>query len=204
MIKKDNLELVEVEIDGQKATLTFLDEQDSVIHSVNFNKQKYVDNKWVDDAEKAAKIEKHCNDLFSCSFDELPTKVGVRKTVFVYDNFSSLFEVSEVCKFTDDMKGEIFQTEIKEIIVDSYHIRIRYEIEGKLYESKQTTGQYLEGKKQWFRDPQREAREIKKFEEKYDCKITEADSLVGLPIIVEVRQAFGQNFWGDIKKPKRK
>ena len=57
-----DLELVAVEYDqgGQKAVLTFLDSEQGFIRDVNFNKQQYDNDagKFVDDPEKAEKVEK--------------------------------------------------------------------------------------------------------------------------------------------------
>ena len=54
----ENLELVAVEYQDQKATMTFLDSEQGIIREVNFNKQAWDNdkNKFVDDAEKAEKV----------------------------------------------------------------------------------------------------------------------------------------------------
>jgi len=126
--------------------------------------------------------------------------IGQKKDVYVYDRFNSLFEVQQVDKFTKDMVGCILQTEVKEIIVDDYFIKIRYDYEGKTYESKQTFGKYMESMKQWFVDPQKKEREYQKFEDKYGVPVSEKDSLIGHPLMVEVKAAFGTHYYGDIKK----
>jgi hypothetical protein len=199
---RKGLTLVEVSYSNgdQKATLTFLDEERGEIREVNFNKQSYDNGKYIDDPAKAEKVEGWCQDLFGCSFDQLEGKVGDTKDVYVYDRFNSLFEVSEVQKFTDDMVGQIFQTEVKEIVVDEFFIRIRYEIDGNLYESKQTFGKYVEPMKKWFLDPQKKEREYQKFENKYHVPVERKDELIGHPLMVEVKKAFGKFLYGDIKK----
>lgn len=205
-LRKD-LELVSVEYenDGKKAVLTFLDRERKEVRVVNFNKQSYSNGKYVNDPEKAAKVETWCKDIFESTFDGLPACVGAKKDVYVYDSFNSLFEVQQVEKFTKDMVGMIYQTEVDEILVDDYFIKIRYTIDGKKYESKQTFGKYMESMKQWFVDPQKKDRELKKFYDKYGVTIGEKDSLIGHPLMVEVKSAFGNHYYGDIKRfPARK
>lgn len=203
---RENLELVEVEYEnnGQKAVMTFLDKVNSEVRVVNFNKQSYKDGKFVDDPEKAEKVEEWCTEFFGTSFDNLAECLGSVQTLYVYEKFNSLWEVDQVEKFTKDMNGQIYQTEVKEVILDDYFIKIRYEIDGKIYESKQTFGKYLESNGSWFLDPQKRDREFAKFEEKYLVPVEERDSLVGHTIMVEVKCAFGTHYYGDIKKFPRK
>ena len=199
---RENLNLIEVrfEQEGKKAILTFLDPERGEIREVNFNKQVYKDGKYQDDPEKAAKVDEWCKQYFNTTFSNLPSAVGQSKTVYCYDTFSSLFEVESIEKFTEAMKGKLYQTTIKEIKLDDYCIRIRYEIDGKTYESKMTFGKYVEQMKQWFIDPIKKEKVLAKFKEKYGKDISEADKLVGAKLIVEVKVAFGSHFYGDVKK----
>lgn len=196
-----NLELVEVayESEGKKAVLTFLDEENGEVREVNFNRQSYKDNKFVDDPEKAKKVDEWCKEYFNCDFDSLSECIGVRKDIYAYDRFSSLFEVDMVEKFTKEMKGKIIQTEIKEIVLDDFFIKIRYEYQGKTYESKMTFGKYMESMKKWFKDPVKEEQQREKFLEKFGVPVEERDKLIGKKIIVEVKAAFGSFYYGDIK-----
>lgn len=202
MEKRDNLELIEVNYDnnGKKAVLTFLDEEKGEIREVNFNRQVYKDGKFVDDPDKAAKVDDWCDEYFGTTFEMLGTKIGTKKTVYCYDTFSSLFEAELVERFTNDMKGKIYQTNVEEIKLDDYAIRIRYKIDGKLYESKVTFGRYVENMRQWFVDPVKKEKVLSKFEEKYGYPIEQADNLVGAKLIVEVKAAFGDKLYGDVKK----
>ena len=45
--------------------------------------------------------------------------VGSHKDIYVYDTFNSLFEVEVLEKFTEDMKGKMYQTTVKEVLVYS-------------------------------------------------------------------------------------
>ena len=199
---RENLELIEVNYsDGQKkATMVFLDAERGEIREVNFNLQTYKDGKYVDDPEKETKVEKWCDEIFGTTFANLSSCVGQKKTVYCYDRFNSLFEVDQVNKFADSMKGKLYQTTIEEVRLDDYAIRIRYKIEGNLYESKMTFGKYVEQMKKWFVDPVQKQKTLKKFAEKYGKDISEADKLVGAKLIVEVKSAFGSHFYGDVKK----
>lgn len=205
---RNALELVDVTFENQdKAVLTFLDTERGEVRVVNFNKQAYDSDKkkWIASEEKAEKVEKWCDEVFGLTFDKLAEAVGTSHDVYCYDGFNSLFEVQMVDKFTEDMVGQILQTTIKEILVDDLFIKIRYEWDGKLYQSKQTLGQYVESMKKFFVDPIKKEKEYQKFQRKFGVPVSEAQSLIGHEIMVEVKKAFGTNFWGDIKPfPKKK
>lgn len=204
-IRKD-LELVNVEFENgnQKAVLTFLDRERKQVRVVNFNRQSFKDNKYVDDPDKAAKVDEWCQTYFGTTFAQLPSCIGVKKDVYTYDRFNSLWEAQQVEKFTKDMVGQIFQTEVKEIVVDDYFIKIRYMIDGKTYESKQTFGMYMKETGEWFQDPNKKEKEYQKFETKYLVPVEEAQTLIGHPLMVEVKTAFGTNYYGEIKAFPRK
>lgn len=199
---RKNLQLVSVEYESnrQKAVMTFLDKERRQIRVVNFNRQVYADGRYIDDAEKAAKVDQWCADYFQCGFDDLPNCVGQTKDVYCYEKFNSLWEVEQIEKFTVDMVGQIYQTEVKEITVDDYFIKIRYEIEGKTYESKMSFGVYMKESKEWYQDPVKKESQYQRFLEKYHVPVEEKDKLIGHPLMVEVKSAFGNNYYGDIKK----
>lgn len=200
----ENLELVAVEYQDQKATMTFLDSEQGIIREVNFNKQAWDNdkNKFVDDAEKAEKVEKWCEELFGLTFDTLSQAIGQTKNVYVYDGFNSLFEVSQIDKFDSSMVGEIFSTTIESIEDTGNRISIKYEYEGKHYESKVNYGSYVEALKQWFVDPNNKAKAYEKFEKNYGVPFERKDELIGENIMVEVKKAFGKFTYGEVKKLK--
>ena len=200
-LRKDlKLVAVEYENNGKKAVMTFLDEERKQVRVVNFNKQVYQDNKFVDDEEKAKKVDEWCKTYFETTFDKLETKIGCRKDVYCYEKFNSLWEVEQIEKFTADMVGQIYQTEVKEIVVDDYFIKIRYAIDGKTYESKMTFGIYMKDSKEWFQDPIKKESQYQKFLDKFHVTVENRAALIGHPLMVEVKSAFGNNFYGDIKK----
>ena len=126
---RENLQLVNVEYEseGKKAVLTFLDKERKEVRTVNFNKQVYKDGKYVDDPDKAEKVEEWCKQFFMCEFKDLPKQIGSTKDVYCYEKFNSLFPVEQIEKFTADQLNEIITAKIKEIVVDDSAIRIRYE-----------------------------------------------------------------------------
>jgi hypothetical protein len=204
----NNLELVDVVFEGQKATLVFLHEDRGEIREVNFNKQSFdaASSKFIDDPEKAEKVDKWCEEYFGLPFERLAEAIGERKDVHAYDNFNSLFEVAMVSKFDDDMVGQIFEADIKEVIDDGKKIAIRFEYEGNTYESKMTYADYLESRKEWFVNPQKKDKQFKKFEEKFLVPVSQKDELVGKTIMVEVKKAMGKWVYSEIKpfrKPKK-
>lgn len=203
---RKNLELVSVEYEseGKKAVLTFLDAERKEIRTVNFNRQVYENGKYVDNADKAKKVDKWCEEYFECSFDSLASCIGMKKDVYCYEQFNSLFEVDQVEKFDASMFGEIYQTAIKDIVVDDNAIRIRYMIAGKTYESKMSYAIYMEATKEWFLDPIKKEKQYKKFLEKFGVPVDRKDELIGHSLMVECKKAMGKYYYGDIKKfPKQ-
>ena len=63
-----------------------------------------------------------------------------------------------------------------------------------------TFGTFFKATKEWYQDPVKKEQQYRKFEEKFHVPVEEKDSLIGHPLMVEVKSAFGNNFWGDIKK----
>ena len=110
---RKGLELVSVEYENndKKAVMTFLDAERKEVRIVNFNKQGYENGKYVDDPEKAKKVDGWCYDLFGTPFESLADCIGQKKDVYVYDRFNSLFEVQQVDKFTKDMVTWLEKTE---------------------------------------------------------------------------------------------
>lgn len=190
---------VDFENDNKKAILTYLDEERKQIRTVNFNKQAYKNGKYVDDDAKAKKVDEWCDKYFKCGFGDLRSCVGQKNDVYCYDNFNSLWEVEIIEKFTSDMKGQIFQSEVREIVVDDYFIKIRYPIDGKVYESKMGYGMFMKDTRTWYQDPIKKEAQYRKFEEKFHVPVERKDELIGHPLMVEVKSAFGTNFYGDIK-----
>lgn len=204
-VAKD-LELVEVTYEGQKAVLTFLDREEGLIRKVNFNKQSYDEKtkKFIDDSEKSEKVETWCKEYFNVTFDTLTDAIGQQKDVYVYDGFNSLFEVAQIDKFSSDMEGDIFNTEIESIEDTGTKISIQYKYDDKLYESKFQYAKYVEALKEWFTDPNDKKKAFEKFEKKFGVPFEEKDGLIGKTIMIEVKKAGGKWMYGEIKQMKVK
>ena len=203
----EQLELVDVTFEDKKAVLTFLDEDRGEIREVNFNKQSYDSdaNKFVDDEEKAAKVEEWCEEHFNLPFDRLAEAIGERKDIYAYDKFNSLFEVKQIAKFDKDMVGHILQVDITNVEDDGIKISIQFEYEGETYESKMTYADYLEAKKQWFVNPLKKKKQFEKFEDKFGITVDEKEKLIGETAMIEIKLAFGKFVYVEIKPfPKKK
>lgn len=206
-LRKD-LELIEVEYteNKKKATLTFLDDTKGEILEVTFNKQDYDKDskKFIDSKEKSEKVDEWCEEYFETTFDKLSDCVGVKKDVYHYDTFNSLWESTFAQKFPDDMIGDIFEATITEVTDNGNMIQIFYEEnETKtLYKSNMSYSKYLEVRKEWMVDPVKKDKVYEKFEKKFGVKVEDSEKIIGKTIMVEVKQAFGQFTYGDIKNPK--
>lgn len=201
-IRKD-VQLIEVEYssDYKKVTFTFLDEDKGEVLEVNFNRQSFDNGKYYDDDEKAARVDEWCEKYFELPYDELNQAIGVRKDVYHYEKFNSLWESTYPEKFTEDQQGEILNCTIDSVVDDGKMILINYKSEdGKLYQSKMTYAKYVEARKEWFVDAVKKDRQFAKFKDKFGVEVSEANSIVGKSIMVEVKKAF-KFFYGDIKKP---
>lgn len=203
---RQNVELIEVvyENNGQKAKLTFLDEEKGDVLEVVFNKQSYDNGEYVDDEEKAKKVEEWSEEYFGQSFDNLNKAIGTKLDVYSYPDkgFNSLWESDFPQKFDEDMLGDVFQTTIEEVVDDGIGIRIRYKIDDVLYQTNMTYAKYLEERKEWFPDNVKKTKQYEKFEEKFGVPVENAEEIYGNDIMVECKSAFGKHYYGEIKKPK--
>lgn len=201
------LELVGVEIeDGKKASMYFLDTEKEEIRTVQFNKQSYDQDKrkFIDDNEKAEKVEKWCNEFFNCTFDNLESAVGAKKDVYVYDMYCSLWEVDQVDKFKEEDVNLIDSGKIKEIICDNVGIKIRIEYNDKTYESKMSYSVWLDAQNKFITDPQKKIKQFEKFKDKFGVSIENKDKLVGTQVMFEVKRAMGKYIYIEIKKNSKK
>ena len=197
-----NCVMIKAEIvNGTRLEMKFYDKENDVLRTVKFNRQNYDRERgqFVDDPEKAQKCEEWSQKYFGCSFDEVPEQVGVSRDVYVYENFCSLWETEETPrakKFDSPVKG-IIKTKIENIYTDNIGIHVEYLYNGELYESKYTTAEFIKDMKKWVRDPEREARAMKRFKEIYGKDISQKDELIGADIQVQVKKAFN-SYYGEV------
>ncbi|MBC6169228.1 hypothetical protein [Listeria seeligeri] len=205
--KLEQLELVEVVIKEGKATLQFIDMERGELREVIFNKNVFdkEKNEFVPNEEKALKVEEWCQEYFQLTFDDLSKAIGVKKDVYAYDKFNSLWESEQIAKFDKDMVGQIISSTVKDVTDDGIGVHIKFEYEGEVYQSNMTYSDYMETMKKWFTNPQKQRKQYEKFEEKFGISIENKEELVGKDIMVEVKSAFGKFVYPDIKPfPKKK
>lgn len=208
-MKLENLELIEVTYNEtmKKVTLIFLDEENGFVREVNWNRQSFDEDKrvYVDDPEKAKKVDEWAQEYFELPFDELTKALGERRDVYAYDTFNSLWEVQVVKKFAEDMEGQILEVDCAEVVDDGKGIKIRFIYEDELYESKMQYADYNEPRKQWFVNPQKRTRQYEKFEKKFGIPVSQMKELEGKRLMVEVKKAMGKYIYADVKPfPKKK
>ena len=130
-------------------------------------------------------------------------KIGTKKDVYHYENFNSLWESEFAQKFSEDMVGDIIMATITSVEDNGKMIVIQYVEKDTetLYKSNMSYSKYLEQRKEWFVDPVRKEKAFEKFKKKFGVDVKNADKIIGKDIMVEVKKAFGQFTYGDIKKP---
>lgn len=202
---REQLEIIEVkfENDKKKVTFTFLDEEQGEVLDVSFNKQVYNEGKkeFVDDDEKAEKVDEWCEQYFKTPFNDLAKVVGAKMDVYHYDKFNSLWESEYPQKFDADRAGEILTGVITEITDNGQKIQIKYTIDDVLYASNMAYSSYVEKLDKWFVDPVKKENQYKRFESKFGVPVEDKDSIVGKDIMIEIK-TYNGNAYGDIKKPQ--
>ena len=64
---------------------------------------------------------------------------------------------------------------------------------------------YIESMKTWMTNPQDKVNKFEKFKDKFaGVPVEDRETLIGKPIIVEVKKAFRDALYGDIKKMPKK
>ena len=199
MERIENCQMIKAEVvNGTRLEMKFYDPENDVLRTVKFNKQNWDREKgqFVDDPEKEQKCEEWSQKYFGCSFDEVPEQVGVCRDIYVYDKFCSLWETDETQRFDSPVKG-IIKTKMENIYVDTVGIHVEYKYNDELYESKYTYAEFVKDLKKWVRDPEREARSLKRFKEIYGKDFSDKDELIGAEIQVQVKKAFS-SYYGEV------
>lgn len=208
-MEKLHLPLVSVEQDQDKTVFTFLDRERGEIRDVTFNSKKYNPDKnsWDRSAEQEEKVEGWAQDYFGVSYEELPNLNGqeITKDVYCYDRFNSLWEVSQIAKFDEDMEGQLLFVTVTDVVEEVSGLKIRFEYEGDTYQSNMGWGKFLETTKEWFSDPLKRAKQEAKFEDKFGIPFSKKEELIGKDVTVEVKKAMGKYTYAEIKPfPKKK
>lgn len=197
MEKYENLEIVDVNEEPSQITFVLLDEERGEIHDVKWKKQVYDPDKqcYVEDDDKLKQVEDWCKDYFDLTLDTIKNAVGRKATVYGYETFDSFWESD--ARFEKKDKGKMIQTQVKDIEVNKEYIKIRYDWKGKTYASyKRFTQKRGET---YYVNPVKRNTQYKWFESTFGVPVEEKETIIGKPIIVEVKSAFGVSLYGDIK-----
>jgi len=184
-----------------RCEMKFYDAEENKLLTVRFNKQSWDSNRqcFVDDPKKAEKCEEWAQKYFGCGFDDIPHLEGVRKDIYCYDTFNSLWEVEQQEKpkrFDSPIKG-IIKTKVEDVIIDAVGIHVRYKYQGEVYESKFKTSQWVDKMHKFIPDEDLSRRARKHFKETFGVDPEEKDTLIGMEIQVQVKKAFN-TFFGEI------
>lgn len=200
---RKQLEIVDIDLTDKKAVFTLLDEDEGIVCEVNFNKQQWdaTESKYVDNKEKAELVDDWSKKYFKLNFTKLKDAMGRKMDVYSYDNFNSFWEVEIVQKPDKSQVGSMGKGTIERIEVDEVGIKIFVKSDGKIYRSNMGYSIYLDSMKKYFKDEQKERRQIAKFEEKFGVSLDDKDKLYGKEIQFEVKLAMGKYVYIDIKKP---
>ena len=212
--KKEQLELVLVEYSetvGDKAVLTFHDEDEGVIHEVTFQRKGYNEDtkKWHDDPEKKEKVDKQIDEVFGTTFEQLNSKVGQKYDVFIYSNFCHVLEFSIPNKFQADEVGQIYTSTIVSVEDNERmnKIEVIYDVDGTEYMSNMSYSKRvpLGGEMKYLKDPAKKERQLANFKKKFHVDFKDRAEVIGKTLMVEVKDLNG-NIYADMKalpKPKK-
>ena len=61
-----------------------------------------------------------------------------------------------------------------------------------------TYADYVKDLKEWFVNPQKRKKQLEKFSDRYGVALEDKDELIGKNIIVNVKCAFGEFYYGEV------
>ena len=209
MEKLEQLELIEVTQDLDKTVFTFLDRERGEVRDITWNTKKYDSdtNKWTASTETMERVEGWAKDYFDCTYPELANLADkdVKKDVYAYDKFNSLWEASQVAKFSKEDVGQIFSVTVTDVVEEVSGLKIKFDYDGETYQSNMGWAKFIEATKEWFSDPIKKSKQQAKFEEKFGIPFENKVELIGKDVMVEVSLAFGTAVYAEIKPfPKKK
>lgn len=201
-MKLENLEIVQVINDGDKIIFTCLDTEKQEIHEIIWRLKKFdaKTKKFEEDAGKYQQVVDWCKQYFDLTPETITEATGRTIDVFTYDTFDSFWESDK--KFDLDMKGQVLQGVVKEVLYNTDGIAIRFDYDGNTYRSNMKFTELLNGV--YYVKPMKRARQLQKFEDNFGITVDERDKLIGKNIMFEVK-AMGKNTYVEIKPfPKKK
>lgn len=190
------LELVSVQDSPEKVTMIFLDDEHGEIHNIIWRKQKFNSQtqEYEEDESKLDQVKGWAEQYFGLPLENLYDAIGTKMDVYAYDTFDSLWESDKKFDPKTDV-NQVFNTTIKSIDLKEDGITIHYEWKGDTYGSNMKFTEQFNGK--FYPNPQKRARQLRKFEEKFHTSIDNKDDLIGDSIMVTVRKV-GKYAYGDI------
>lgn len=197
MTKYEQLDCVSVSNENDKITFIFLDTKAGEIHNVVWRKQRFnrQTQEYEDDPAKMEKLREWSDKYFGLELENITDAVGSKMDIYAYDTFDSLWECDKRFDPKKDV-NQIINTEIRSIDLTNEGIVIHYQWNGDTYASNMKFTESFDGV--FYPNPQKRARQLRKFEEKFGVPIEEKDTLIGQQIMVEVKK-IGQFAYGDIK-----
>lgn len=194
-ILKDS-EIVEVRNDSDVLKFTCLQRDEGVAVEVKWSKGEYDPNlqQIIPTEEKTEQVNNWCKQYFDLDLMTINKATGKKIDVYVYDTFSSFWESDSKFKLEDI--GTKFETTIEEIELTNDAIVIRYKWNGEKYHTLYRFTKRLGD--EYFVFPQKKRRQLKRFEETFGLPIERKDELVGLPVSIEVKNAFNKHAYGEL------
>lgn len=195
-MEKYNTEIVDVENNNDSVKFVCLNKEEGKVVEVKWNKGDYDQalQKIVPTDKKTEQVEQWCKDYFDLDLGKINKAKGTKIDVYVYDTYSSFWESD--MKFNVEDAGTRFDTEIEEIEVSNDAIMIRYLWNGEKYKTNYRFTQRVGD--DFFVNPQKKRRQIEKFEKTFGLPLDRKDELVGLPITVEIKKAYGKFAYGEV------
>lgn len=189
-------EVVDVRNDSDVVVFTCLKKDEKKVIEVKWNKGEYDTTlgQVVPNEEKIQQVDGWCEKYFGESLIGINKAVGKTIDVYIYDTFSSFWEVD--AKFKPEDAGKRFTTEVEDIQLTDDAIVIRYPWNGEKYHTTYRFTQKVGD--EFFINPQKKQRQLKKFENLFGLPIERKDELIGMPISIEVKKAFGKYAYGDL------
>lgn len=210
-LKKDLLLVAVTDVEGEKFQFDFFSEEEGSVYEVSWNLRKWDNeasgnNKWVQSDEQEANVAKWAKEVFDVDVSELKNlgDKGIRKDVYHYGNFNSLWEVSRIEKFDKSRVGEIFPVTIDSIEEDNKGIQVKFEEEGKTYSVNFGTSKFMETLNRFVTDPVKRNKSLDKFQDTFGVSFDNKDALIGQEIMIEVKLAFGKFVYVEAKKLSQK
>ena len=204
---KENLDLMNTTVTDEAITFDFISTEDDTLYEVKWNLKKYDEDKkaWVEDAGQREKVEKWANEYFDTDIDGLNNlPQGIKKDVYYYGKFNSLWEVAMLSKFPADRAKELFSVTVTNVYRDDFGLKVVFEEDDKNYAVNFSTSKYFKEMNKSFKDASKEIKALEKFEDTFGIPFEKGKALIGQDIMVEIKVAFGDKTYVEAKSLNKK